>query len=59
MNFIKFLYDVFVWITCNYSLMPDEFKEKFPEQTCVNARCAVHEIFSTDSEFNSDFVDYE
>lgn len=59
MNFIKFLYDVFVWITSNYSMMPVEFKEKFSETDCVNARCAVHEIIDTDSELNSDFVDYE
>ena len=54
MNFIKFLYDVFVWITCNYSEMPDEFKSKFPEETCINARCAVHEIFDTHNPQNLD-----
>lgn len=59
MNFINFLYDVFVWITCNYSQMPDEFKEKFPETACVNACSAVYEIFDSNSELNSDFVDYE
>lgn len=59
MNFIKFLYDVFVWITSNYSQMPVEFKAKFPETDCINARCAVNEIFDTDSELNQDFVDYE
>lgn len=59
MNFFKFLYDVFVWLTNNYSKMPDDFKSSFPEEACVKGRLTLSDIAQADSDFNKDFVDYE
>ena len=36
MNFFKFLYDVFVYITSHYSAFPEDFKKKFKEENFVN-----------------------
>ena len=43
---IENLYDLIVYVTNNYSSMPQEFREKFPEGTCVNLRLAVSDILS-------------
>lgn len=59
MNFFKYLYDVFVWITNNYSKMPDSFRKSFPEHSCINARCFLSNLVQSDSDFNNDFADYE
>lgn len=59
MNLFKFLYDVFVFITNNYSQLPDGFKKSFPEEKCVNARLFLSGIAVADSELNEDFEDYE
>ena len=53
---LKFFYDLMVFITSNYSLMPDAFKERFSEETCINARQVCFDVY--DSETN-DFADYE
>ena len=53
---IKFFYDLFVYLTAHYSSMPDDFKKQFPEETLVNGRQIMFDIY--DSETN-DFVDYE
>lgn len=59
MNFFKFLYDVFIWITNNYSSMPAEFRSKFPEKDFVNGRLYLYDFTSLDSEINVDFECYE
>lgn len=59
MNFFKFLYDVFVWITNNYHTMPDGFKKSFPEETCIKSRLTLSDIAQADSDFNNEFKDYE
>lgn len=59
MNFFKFLYDVFVWLTNNYFSMPDSFKKSFPESRCVDARIFLSDVVQSDSDLNSNFTDYE
>lgn len=59
MNFFKFLYDVFVWITSHYSEMPVSFREKFPEDDCLNGRLFLSDVTQIDSELNIDFKKYE
>ena len=59
MNFFKFLYDVFVWITNNYSQMPDSFRKSFPEQICVEGRLFLSNFALSDSDLNETFKDYE
>ena len=56
MFMIKFMYDLMVFITTNYSEMPDKFKERFSETDCVNARQIVFDVYDADSK---DFADYE
>ena len=41
------LYDLMVYVTNNYSKMPKEFREAFPESVCVKLRLALSNI--TDS----------
>ena len=53
---IKFFYDLLVWITSNYSKMPDDFRSSFSEERLVNARQVCFDVY--DSETN-DFADYE
>ena len=55
MNLFKFLYDVFVWITNNYSQMPDSFRKFFPEQTCVEGRLFLSNLAQADSDINQTF----
>lgn len=38
------LYDLVVYITNNYSKMPKEFKDAFPEADCVKMRLFVSQI---------------
>lgn len=38
MNFVKFLYDLIVYLTVNYSKLPDELKQRFSEESFVSAR---------------------
>lgn len=59
MNFFKFLYDVFVWITNNYSQLPDSFKKSFPESICVEGRIFLSNLVQSDSDLNEIFKDYE
>lgn len=59
MNYLKFLYDVFVWVTQHYSLMPVEFQKKFPEARCVDSRLYLSSIVQSDSDINNEFKDYE
>lgn len=59
MKFFKFLYDVFVWITNNYSHMPDTFKKSFPEHSCVEGRLFLSNFVQVDSDLNQTFRDYE
>ena len=40
------LYDLLVYLTCNYSEMPDEFKERFPEMDCIGMRQDLFNIIS-------------
>ena len=59
MNFFKFCYDVFVWITSHYSELPDSFRKSFPEDKCVNGRLFLSGIVQSDSNINNDFKEYE
>ena len=59
MNFFKFLYDVFVYISTNYHAFPDDFKKKFKEENFVNGRLFLSGIVQSDSTINYDFKDYE
>ena len=59
MNLIKFLYDMLVWLTNNYSQLPDSFKKSFPESKCVDARLYLSSFAQSDSELNEIFKDYE
>ena len=59
MNFIKFLRDLMIWLSKNYSMMPMEFKSKFCETDIVNARVYLYDACDPDSELNQDFDDYE
>lgn len=59
MNLIKFLRDVVIWISNNYSSMPVDFQRIFPESTFVNARSYLYDVCDYDSELNQDFSDYE
>ena len=43
------LYDLMVYLTTNYSSMPKEFKNEFPEKDCVLLRQIVFNIISFDS----------
>lgn len=59
MNLIKFLYDVFVWITMHYSELPESFRKSYPEAKCVDARLFLSDIVQSDSDINNNFCDYE
>lgn len=59
MNFFKFLYDVFVWITSHYSSLPPAFRNSFKESECVSARLFLSDLVQSDSDINKDFKDYE
>lgn len=59
MNFFKFLYDLIVFITIHYSQMPDAFKERFSEASCVSGRLYLSSVVQPDSDFNNEFKDYE
>lgn len=59
MNLIKFLRDVVIWISNNYSSMPVDFQRTFPEEAFVNARTYLYDVCDYDSEVNADFSDYE
>lgn len=59
MYFFKFLYDVFVWISNNYSDMPSSFKKRFSEESCVNGRLYLSEFIHNDSSINEVFASYE
>ena len=59
MNYFKFLYDVFVFITTHYSEMPESFKKRFFESSCVSSRLYLSSVVQSDSEFNIEFKEYE
>lgn len=40
------LYDLLVFITCNYSSMNDDFKSQFPEGSCVSMRQGLFNVLS-------------
>ena len=40
------LYDLLVYLTCNYSQMPNEFKARFPEADCVRMRQDLFNVLS-------------
>lgn len=44
------LYDLLVFITCNYSKMSDDFRSQFPEGSCVSMRQG---LFNALSDFES------
>ena len=51
----QLIYDVFVWLTNNYSQLPKSFQERFPETWLVRARLSAG-VFV---ENLKDFEDYE
>lgn len=59
MNFIRFLYDLMVYMTVNYSTLPDVLKKRFPEQSFVNARIFLSDFVNCDSDFNIQYKRYE
>lgn len=59
MNFVKFLYDLMVFLTVNYSSLPDVLKKRFPEESFVNARLFLSDFVNRDSDFNIHFKRYE
>lgn len=59
MNFVKFLYDVFVYVTNNYSQLPDSFRSSFPEENCINARLFLSDFAQSNSDINQEFKNYE
>ena len=48
------LYDLVVYLTNNYSQMPEEFKREFPEAECVRLRLSVSSMFNAIETFESD-----
>lgn len=48
------LYDLIVYVTNNYSAMPEEFKSKFSEGECVRLRLSVSSMFNAVQSFESD-----
>ena len=40
------LYDLLVYLTCNYSQMSQEFKVRFPEADCVRMRQDLFNVLS-------------
>jgi hypothetical protein len=59
MNLIKFVYDVFVYLTCNYSHLSKEFIEKFPYCDLVKVRLFLSDLVQEDSDLNENFKKYE
>ena len=43
---ISKLYDLLVYLTCNYSQMPQEFKDRFPEVDCIRMRQDLFNVIS-------------
>ena len=50
----KKLYELLVYLTNNYSSMPEDFKSNFPEATCINLRLGVSSIDSSIENFEND-----
>lgn len=59
MNFFNFLYDLFVFLTTNYSSMPESFKSRFPESKIVTGRIFFHDCYENNSMLHENFDDYE
>lgn len=59
MNFVRFLYDLMVCLTVNYSSLPDVMKKRFSEESFVNARIFFSDIVNSNSDFNIKFKRYE
>jgi hypothetical protein len=59
MNLFKFLYDVFVYMTNNYSSLPEEMKKNFSETDFMRARLFLSDFVRCDSGINEAFKDYE
>lgn len=59
MNFIRFLYDLMVYLTVNYSSLPDQLKKRFSEESFVNARIFLSDFVNCNSDFNIKFKRYE
>lgn len=51
----RLLYDLVVFLSNNYSKMPDEFKDRFPEHFLVRARLDVGSVKS----IIQNYSDYE
>ena len=59
MNFVRFLYDLMVYLTVNYSSLPDVLKKRFSEESFVNARIFLSDFVNRNSDFNIKFKRYE
>ena len=59
MGVFRFLYDVFIYLTSNYSKLPEDFQRRFPEHYLVNARIFLHDCVSSGQSISKDFDDYE
>ena len=51
----KLLYDLLIYVTENYSSMPDGFKKRFSEAFLIRARLQVGTI----NNYNEDWNDYD
>ena len=48
------LWDMLVFITNNYSKMPKEFKDQFPEAKCIKLRLSISSIEAAVNGYDSD-----
>lgn len=55
----KFIYDVLVFITNNYSEMPDSFKRKFSEVLLGRARRVLTSPNVLDEIVKSSYIDFK
>ena len=48
-----------VYLTVNYSLLPEQLKKRFSEESFVNARIFLSDFVNCNSDFNIKFKRYE
>lgn len=58
----QLIYDVLVYLTNNYSSLPDSFKKRFQEEFLIRARLQINRArlqIGSIVEFTKDWSDYE
>lgn len=48
------LWNMLVFITNNYSKMPKEFRDQFPEAKCIRLRLSISSIEAAVNEYEND-----